>query len=155
MPPGVHLHIPEESLHFEDLKWDFTHESLLFSSTCLQSIFCGHFVLARAALWWLCAVLVVCSTWVMMHRKTRKLSKMPEEVRTEISPYFLDRSAIKHESMLTQKIIRLDGNAEFVRSGLTVSLFSIGWTSSVVHLICCVWYHLVLEQFVASDSDNI
>lgn len=59
------------------------------------------------------------STWVMMHRKTRKLSKMPEEVRTEISPYFLDRSAIKHESMLTQKIIRLDGNAEFVRSGLT------------------------------------
>ncbi|XP_024359990.1 palmitoyl-acyl carrier protein thioesterase, chloroplastic isoform X2 [Physcomitrium patens] len=59
------------------------------------------------------------STWVMMHRKTRKLSKMPEEVRAEISPYFLDRSAIKDESMLTQKIIRLDGNAQFVRSGLT------------------------------------
>jgi len=59
------------------------------------------------------------STWVMMNRKTRKLSKMPEEVRAEISPYFLSRSAIKVESLLTQKIIRLNGNAEFVRSGLT------------------------------------
>lgn len=57
----------------------------------------------------------------MMNRKTRKLSKMPEEVRAEISPYFLERSAIKDESLLTQKIIRLNGNAEFVRSGLTVS----------------------------------
>jgi fatty acyl-ACP thioesterase B len=59
------------------------------------------------------------STWVMMNRKTRKLSKMPEEVRAEICPYFLERSAIKDESLLTQKIIRLNGNAEFVRSGLT------------------------------------
>lgn len=59
------------------------------------------------------------STWVMMNRKTRKLSKMPEEVRAEISPYFLERSAIKDENMMTQKIIRLNGNAECVRSGLT------------------------------------
>lgn len=56
----------------------------------------------------------------MMNRKTRKLSKMPEEVRAEISPYFLERSAIKDENMMTQKIIRLNGNAECVRSGLTV-----------------------------------
>lgn len=46
---------------------------------------------------------------------------MPEEVRAEICPYFLERSAIIDESLLTQKIIRLNGNAEFVRSGLTVS----------------------------------
>ena len=61
------------------------------------------------------------STWVMMSRKTRKLSKMPEEVRAEISPYFLERSAIKDESLLAQKILRLNDNAECVRSGLTVS----------------------------------
>lgn len=66
--------------------------------------------------------LFLCSTWVMMNRKTRKLSKMPEEVRAEISPYFLERSAIKDENMMTQKIIRLNGNAECVRSGLTVGL---------------------------------
>ncbi|KAG0609216.1 hypothetical protein M758_8G167200 [Ceratodon purpureus] len=59
------------------------------------------------------------STWVMMSRKTRKLSKMPEEVRAEISPYFLERSAIKDESLLAQKILRLNDNAECVRSGLT------------------------------------
>jgi fatty acyl-ACP thioesterase B len=57
----------------------------------------------------------------MMNRKTRKLSKMPEEVRAEISPYFLSRSAIKDESTMTQKISRLNGNADYVRSGLTVS----------------------------------
>lgn len=46
---------------------------------------------------------------------------MPEEVRAEISPYFLERSAIKDESLLTQKILRLNGDAESIRSGLTVS----------------------------------
>lgn len=59
------------------------------------------------------------SIWVMMNRKTRKLSKMPEEVRAEISPYFLERFAIKDEDEMTQKICRLNGSAEYVRSGLT------------------------------------
>lgn len=59
------------------------------------------------------------STWVMMSRTTRKLSKMPEEVRAEISPYFLERSAIKDDTLLTHKILRLNDDAECVRSGLT------------------------------------
>ncbi|BBN01864.1 fatty acyl-ACP thioesterase B [Marchantia polymorpha subsp. ruderalis] len=58
------------------------------------------------------------STWVMMNQKTRRLSKMPDEVRTEISPHYLERSAILEKN--SQKIVRLDDEAaEYIRSGLT------------------------------------
>ncbi|KAF0922197.1 hypothetical protein E2562_028790 [Oryza meyeriana var. granulata] len=56
------------------------------------------------------------STWVMMNKNTRRLSKMPEEVRDEISPWFIDRHAIEEES--TDKIIKLDTNATYVDSDL-------------------------------------
>ncbi|XP_048553657.1 palmitoyl-acyl carrier protein thioesterase, chloroplastic-like [Triticum urartu] len=56
------------------------------------------------------------STWVMMNKNTRRLSKMPEEVRGEISPWFIDRHAIREEA--TEKIIKLDSNAKHVDSDL-------------------------------------
>lgn len=60
-----------------------------------------------------------CSTWVMMDKVTRRLSKMPEEVRGEISPWFIDRHAIEEET--ADKIVKPDSNAEYVISGLKVS----------------------------------
>jgi fatty acyl-ACP thioesterase B len=71
-------------------------------------------------LWFLLLDMYVCSTWVMMNQKTRRLSKMPNEVREEISPHFLERSAIKENNLVTQKIKKLDDSAQLVRSGLTV-----------------------------------
>lgn len=59
------------------------------------------------------------STWVMMNKNTRRLSKMPEEVRGEISPWFIDRHAIHEEA--TEKIIKLDSNAKHVDSDLKVN----------------------------------
>ncbi|KAJ1271222.1 hypothetical protein BS78_06G112300 [Paspalum vaginatum] len=56
------------------------------------------------------------STWVMMNKKTRRLSKMPEEVRGEIEPWFIDRHAIQEDA--AEKIIKLDGNAKYVVSDL-------------------------------------
>uniref|UniRef100_A0A0E0JJA0 Acyl-[acyl-carrier-protein] hydrolase n=1 Tax=Oryza punctata TaxID=4537 RepID=A0A0E0JJA0_ORYPU len=56
------------------------------------------------------------STWVMMNKATRRLSKMPKEVRDEISPWFIDRHAIEEEA--TDKIIKLDTNATYVDSDL-------------------------------------
>ncbi|WVZ85837.1 hypothetical protein U9M48_032704, partial [Paspalum notatum var. saurae] len=56
------------------------------------------------------------STWVMMNKVTRRLSKMPEEVRGEIEPWFIDRHAIQEDA--TEKIIKLDGNAKYVDSDL-------------------------------------
>ncbi|PWA60268.1 acyl-ACP thioesterase, HotDog domain protein [Artemisia annua] len=56
------------------------------------------------------------STWVMMNQKTRRLSKMPDEVRGEISPWFIEKQAIKEDC--PEKIDKLDDNAKFVNSGL-------------------------------------
>nr|GMD16665.1 palmitoyl-acyl carrier protein thioesterase, chloroplastic-like [Ipomoea batatas] len=38
------------------------------------------------------------STWVMMNQQTRRLSKMPDEVRAEISPWFIEKQAIPEEN---------------------------------------------------------
>ncbi|KAF6175256.1 hypothetical protein GIB67_030474 [Kingdonia uniflora] len=58
------------------------------------------------------------SVWVMMNRKTRRLSKMPDEVKGEIEPYFLDSPPIVDED--NRKLPKLDDStAEYVRGGLT------------------------------------
>ncbi|KAF4355119.1 hypothetical protein G4B88_004331, partial [Cannabis sativa] len=56
------------------------------------------------------------STWVMMNRKTRRLSKMPEEVRDEISPWFIEKKAIKED--VIDKIVKLDDKAKYMNTNL-------------------------------------
>jgi fatty acyl-ACP thioesterase B len=61
----------------------------------------------------------------MMNKNTRRLSKMPDEVRAEIGPYFNGRSAITDEQ--SEKLAKpgstSDGDTmkQFIRKGLTVS----------------------------------
>ncbi|XP_077211316.1 palmitoyl-acyl carrier protein thioesterase, chloroplastic-like [Tasmannia lanceolata] len=58
------------------------------------------------------------SVWVMMNKRTRKLSKIPEEVRGEIEPYFIEYAAILDED--SRKLPKLDDStADYVRRGLT------------------------------------
>lgn len=59
------------------------------------------------------------STWVMMNQQTRRLSKMPEEVRAEISPWFIERQVIQEDN--PEKIIKLDDKAKYLKSDLKVS----------------------------------
>ncbi|GMJ09724.1 hypothetical protein HRI_004641600 [Hibiscus trionum] len=56
------------------------------------------------------------STWVMMNQQTRRLSKMPDEVRGEISPWFIEKQAIKEA--VPEKIVKLDDKAKYVHSDL-------------------------------------
>ncbi|KAK0574042.1 hypothetical protein LWI29_026533 [Acer saccharum] len=56
------------------------------------------------------------STWVMMNEQTRRLSKMPEEVRAEISPWFIQKQAIKED--VADRINKLDNKAKYAISGL-------------------------------------
>ncbi|KAG6764234.1 hypothetical protein POTOM_031695 [Populus tomentosa] len=56
------------------------------------------------------------STWVMMNQKTRRLSKMPEEVMAEISPWFTEKQAIQED--VPEKISKLDSKAKYVNSNL-------------------------------------
>ncbi|KAG6413186.1 hypothetical protein SASPL_125892 [Salvia splendens] len=59
------------------------------------------------------------STWAIMNRETRRLSKIPDEVRQELQPFYLDRAAIATENMDTQSIHKLsDQIANRIRTGL-------------------------------------
>jgi len=67
-------------------------------------------------------ILRATSKWVMMHKHTRKLARIPDEVRTEIAPYFFERTAIADED--SPKLPKLPGNGgamarKYVRTGLT------------------------------------
>ncbi|CAN8311757.1 unnamed protein product [Cochlearia groenlandica] len=58
------------------------------------------------------------SVWVMMNKLTRRLAKLPEEVREEIEPYFVNSDPVLAED--SRKLTKLDDNtADYVRSGLT------------------------------------
>jgi fatty acyl-ACP thioesterase B len=58
----------------------------------------------------------------MMNRETRRLSKIPDEVRQEVLPFYLDRSIIAADATGSgRKIEKLtDLTAEHIRSGLAV-----------------------------------
>jgi fatty acyl-ACP thioesterase B len=60
----------------------------------------------------------------MMNKLTRKLARIPDEVRTEIEPYFFEHAAIEDED--NRKFPKLPEHehatsAKYVRTGLTVS----------------------------------
>ena len=64
-----------------------------------------------------------CSQWVIMNRETRRLCKIPEQVREEVQPFYLDRLAIAAVQNHIEKIEKLtDETAGIIRSGLAVSL---------------------------------
>lgn len=54
----------------------------------------------------------------MMNRKTRRLSKIPEEVRAEISPWLIEKQAIKED--VPEKIVKLDDKAKYMNDDLKV-----------------------------------
>ncbi|XP_047083919.1 palmitoyl-acyl carrier protein thioesterase, chloroplastic-like [Lolium rigidum] len=67
-------------------------------------------------------VMKATSKWVMMNKLTRKLARIPDEVRTEIEPYFFEHAAIEDED--NRKLPKLPEHdratsAKYVRTGLT------------------------------------
>ncbi|XP_058184056.1 palmitoyl-acyl carrier protein thioesterase, chloroplastic-like [Rhododendron vialii] len=58
------------------------------------------------------------SVWVMMNKETRKISKLPNEVREEIGSYFVDSPPLVDEE--SRKSPKLDeSTADYIRTGLT------------------------------------
>ncbi|CAI8589508.1 unnamed protein product [Vicia faba] len=57
------------------------------------------------------------SVWVMMNKLTRKLSKIPEEAKEEIEPYFVNSNSVVNEDK--RKLTKLDDTAEYIRTGLS------------------------------------
>ncbi|KAI3771560.1 hypothetical protein L6452_02725 [Arctium lappa] len=58
------------------------------------------------------------SNWVMMNKETRRLSKIPDEVRAEIEHYFVDAPPVVDDD--SRKLPKLEETtADYVRDGLT------------------------------------
>lgn len=63
------------------------------------------------------------SKWVVMNRETRRLCKIPDEVREEVEPFYFNRLAMAAPHHHNEKIDKLtDETAGRIRSGLAVSL---------------------------------
>ena len=76
-----------------------------------------------------------CSTWVIMNRETRKLSKIPEQVREEVRPFFLERTILS-QIHADKKIGKLnEETAQHIRSGLAVSI------------AMCIFFYVLCFQF--------
>ncbi|XP_051113156.1 palmitoyl-acyl carrier protein thioesterase, chloroplastic-like [Andrographis paniculata] len=61
------------------------------------------------------------STWVIMNRETRRLSKMPDDVKSELLPFFFNRRAIVEgeEDTTRDNIDKLtDQTADAIKTGL-------------------------------------
>ncbi|XP_068665037.1 palmitoyl-acyl carrier protein thioesterase, chloroplastic-like [Aristolochia californica] len=56
------------------------------------------------------------STWVTMNRETRRLCKIPEQVKEELEPFYLDRKMIVDTNNKIDKLN--DETAENIKSGL-------------------------------------
>eukprot|EP00249_Psilotum_nudum_P011472 c23196_g1_i2 orf=952-2292(+) len=85
------------------------------------------------------------SNWAMMNQDTRKLSKMPNDVRAEISPYFLDRSVLKEEPC--QRISKINDFAPYIKAGLVPKLHDMDMNQHVNHVKYIGW---VLESIPQS-----
>lgn len=82
------------------------------------------------------------STWCMMNATTRRLSKIPDEVRAEIEPAFVrdDRSAFSQSECPTARITKLDEiSTEHLSSELTSSLADLDMNQHVNNLKYITW----------------
>ncbi|XP_073017037.1 palmitoyl-acyl carrier protein thioesterase, chloroplastic-like [Primulina eburnea] len=59
------------------------------------------------------------STWAMMNRETRRLSKIPDEVKNEVQPFYLNEASIPPQNNDSEKIQKLTHEtAHIIRTGL-------------------------------------
>ncbi|KAG9151651.1 hypothetical protein Leryth_001955 [Lithospermum erythrorhizon] len=77
------------------------------------------------------------STWVTMNRETRKLSKIPDEVKSEIQPFYLNREAIKERILLVRRLETLKlqeshGGAIWMLINMLITLNTLdGWSMPI------------------------
>ncbi|CAA7409934.1 unnamed protein product [Spirodela intermedia] len=90
------------------------------------------------------------STWVMMNRHTRKLSKMPEEVRAEIQPFFFERtSTVEQDDRKVEKVD--EETADYVREGLSARWTDLDCNQHVNNVKYISW---VLESIPTSILES-
>ncbi|KAM7271531.1 hypothetical protein ACFE04_030745 [Oxalis oulophora] len=91
------------------------------------------------------------STWAMMNEVTRRLSKMPEEVRAEISSLFIEKHAINKD--VPEKIVKLDNKAKYSNSDLKPKRSDLDVNQHVNNVKYITWLlETIPDQFLASHQ---
>ncbi|XP_071689309.1 palmitoyl-acyl carrier protein thioesterase, chloroplastic-like [Rutidosis leptorrhynchoides] len=90
------------------------------------------------------------SNWIMMNKETRRLSKFPDDVRAELTPYFVDTPSPIQENI--RKYTKIDENdIVHVRNGLTATRKDLDMNKHVNNVKYIGW---ILESVPDWIADN-
>ncbi|KAL7204211.1 hypothetical protein ACSBR2_017306 [Camellia fascicularis] len=90
------------------------------------------------------------SVWVMMNKETRRLSKIPSDVRGEIGTFFVDSPPVVDED--SRKLPKLDeSTADYIRNGLTPRWSDLDVNQHVNNVKYIGW----ILEFLAESLDVI
>jgi fatty acyl-ACP thioesterase B len=97
------------------------------------------------------------STWCMMHATTRRLSKIPDDVRSEIQPSFVNHLSAYHQhECAAPRISKLgDVSAEHHRSQLTSTLADLDMNQHVNNLKYINWVLEVCPISTSSETTSV
>ncbi|KAF3438730.1 hypothetical protein FNV43_RR21494 [Rhamnella rubrinervis] len=94
------------------------------------------------------------STWVIMNNETRRLSKIPEQVRQEVMPFYLNRYAIAKDKNDIEKIDKLtDETVHRIKSGLAPRWSDMDANQHVNNVKYIGWILESVPKNVLSDYD--
>lgn len=108
---------------FENLEFDLSFRILImFKISCVKLI---QFHLLKCnfmntTLYNNQLYIISCSSWAMINKETRRLSKFPDEVLGEIAPYFVDAPPVVDDDYIKLPKLK-ETTADYVLNGLTVS----------------------------------
>ncbi|KAL3636030.1 hypothetical protein CASFOL_020577 [Castilleja foliolosa] len=91
------------------------------------------------------------STWAMMNKHTRRLSKMPDDVRAEISPWFIEKQEIEESSNEMEKVN--SDNASYVNSDLKAKRSDLDMNHHVNNVMYVKWMlETIPEDFLENHQ---
>ncbi|KAI5059309.1 hypothetical protein GOP47_0025628 [Adiantum capillus-veneris] len=94
------------------------------------------------------------SNWALMNQDTRRLSKMPTEVRAEISPFFLERSVMEdEEDKAVKRIPVLDESVPFRATGLVPKVLDLDMNQHVNHVKYIDWVLECVPQLLLMSRE--
>ncbi|KAL3636036.1 hypothetical protein CASFOL_020583 [Castilleja foliolosa] len=91
------------------------------------------------------------STWAMVNKHTRRLSKMPDDVRAEIAPWHIEKQAIKQSYREIEKVD--SNNASYVNSDLKAKRSDLDMNQHVNNAMYVKWMlETIPEDFLENHQ---
>ncbi|CAM6129325.1 unnamed protein product [Calypogeia fissa] len=91
------------------------------------------------------------STWAMMNQETRRLSKLPDDVRAEIQPTFVTDKRQAVGDVTFERIPKLDSTAKSITSNLRPAKTDLDWNNHVSNITYIRW---IMESIPKQTWDS-